>query len=117
MKHCYLTTGMLLITLSIAGSAQAEERISGAETRGETVYLQSCAICHGGDGESMMPGVPDLAGNARILDQPDQVLERRIIDGYQSPGSALAMPARGGNPALTEHDVRRVITYMRQSFR
>ncbi|MHB1213970.1 MAG: c-type cytochrome [Thiobacillus sp.] len=84
--------------------------------RGQAVYNGTCIACHGGDGTGSLPGVPDLTGKAGLLSQDDAVLLGRMADGFQSPGSSMAMPPKGGNPALTDADLSAVLTFMRHAF-
>jgi len=39
-----------------------------------------------------------------------------IKNGFQSRGRIAAMPPKGGNPALTDADIRNVIAYLRRTF-
>ncbi|MCC6208294.1 MAG: cytochrome c [Gammaproteobacteria bacterium] len=84
--------------------------------RGEALYKQTCVACHGASGAGSLPGVPDLTKASGSLAKPDDALFKNIKEGFQSPGSALAMPPKGGNPALTDEDIRIVIQYMRSAF-
>lgn len=97
--------------MSMAGSTSDDALING-----KTVYEQTCITCHGDDGTGGMPGVPDMTESGGSLEKPDEVLKHNIISGMQSPGVAIAMPAWGGNPALTENQIDAVITYMRDTF-
>ena len=84
---------------------------------GAQLYAQSCLACHGADGTGVMPGVRDLTASDGPLNETDEVLFRSIRDGVQSGGDgAVPMPARGGNPALTESDIYILIDYLRQTF-
>lgn len=87
-----------------------------AEARGKTVYDSTCVACHGKDGKGVLPGMPNLRKKDGVMAKPEEELTRNILNGYQSPGSLLAMPPKGGNPTLTEADVRAVIEYMRTAF-
>ena len=80
------------------------------------VYNRTCIACHGSDGDGSLPGVPDLGGQTGPLSQADALLLKRMIDGFQTPGSTMAMPARGGDPALTDADLNAVMQYMRKEF-
>jgi cytochrome c5 len=80
------------------------------------VYNETCIACHGGDGSGSLPGVPDLSGKAGPLSQADAFLVKRMADGFQTPGSPMKMPARGGVPALTDADLNAVLQSMRKEF-
>jgi cytochrome c5 len=40
-----------------------------------------------------------------------------MTEGFQSPGSPLAMPSRGGDPGLSDADLKAVLEYMRKEFK
>ena len=88
-----------------------ETGLSGAE-----IYARTCVPCHGVDGRGSLPGVPDLTDRDSRLAKPDDELLRNMLEGYQSPGSPMAMPAKGGNANLTESDLRKVLRYLREAF-
>ena len=82
----------------------------------EIIYSTTCIVCHGPNGKGVVPGVRDLTEkNSRLL-QPDQVLVQNVISGIRNPDNPLQMPPRGGNLALSESDIRNVLTYMRKMF-
>ena len=81
-------------------------------TDGAQLYAQSCLACHGSDGVGVMPGVRDLTDPGGPLSKADDALFRSIQDGVQSMEGAVAMPARGGNPALSESDIYILIDYL-----
>lgn len=83
---------------------------------GAAIYQRDCAACHGKDGKGTLPGVRDFNAADGPLAKSDDELQRNIANGYKSPGSALAMPGRGGNPSLTDSDIRSVLLYLRQAF-
>ena len=39
-----------------------------------------------------------------------------IRDGLVTPGKPLSMPPKGGNPSLTDEEIRAVLDYLRSSF-
>ena len=92
-------------------SSSATSGLSGA-----AVYGKSCVSCHGSNGKGAIPGAPDFTSPEGPLRNSDKVLLGRIINGYQSPGSQLAMPPRGGNPKLTDDDLRKALQYIRGQF-
>jgi len=84
----------------------------------ETLYNQTCVACHGANGKGALPGVPDLTSDKGPLARmSDEDLIRSTMDGMQTPGSAMAMPAKGGNPALSDEDAARLVRYLRERFR
>jgi len=76
---------------------------------GQQVYQASCVACHGAG----IAGAPKLDDKgqwaARIAKGVDN-LYASAVNGVQ--GSAGVMPARGGNPALSNAEVRAAVDYM-----
>lgn len=87
-----------------------------AQSPGRDIYMNSCIACHGPDGQGALPGVPDLAGIEWTAGPDDATRLKRVREGFQNPGSPLAMPPKGGNPALTDADLKAVLDYMRKEF-
>lgn len=100
----------------IAGSVLSVSVHADDVTRGREVYQGTCIACHGANGTGAFPGVLDLTAKNGPLRNSDEVLIERITDGYRRPGSAMSMPAKGGNPRLTADDIRAVVRYMRAEF-
>jgi len=98
-------------SMTIVMADNPELTISGGK-----IYQQSCVACHGADGAGAFPSVPDLTGVKGSLAKPDISLIKNITDGYQSPGSPMAMPPKGGSPSLTDENIKAVLDYMRQEF-
>jgi mono/diheme cytochrome c family protein len=104
----------VIVALS-AGTAVADD--AAASARGKTLFVQSCSVCHGSDGQ----GVPNLGKdlvNSKFVAQKtdDQLLEyvqkgRAANDPLNTTG--IAMPARAGNPSLTADQIRDIIAYIR----
>jgi len=111
-----MTRAIVLTTLTlIAGHTLANEPTADVAA-GKAVYAQTCIACHGANGKGAIPGVADLTKADGALAKSDDVLIKSITEGFKSPGSALAMPAKGGNPALTEADILAVLAYLRATF-
>jgi len=90
--------------------------INLAMADGAKIYNSTCIVCHGEDGKGVLPGVPDLTGSAGRLSKPDDELFNNVVNGFQSPGSPMAMPPKGGNASLSDQDIKSVIDYMRSTF-
>lgn len=72
--------------------------------KGEQIYRQHCANCHGVDGRPVWPNAPDFTRGDGLL-QPDGVLLQSLRMGR------AAMPGFAG--VLGERDLRDVIAYLR----
>ncbi len=92
--------------------ATSQSALSGAE-----VYSQTCIACHGKNGKGTVPGAPDFNKADGPMSGSDEVLFKRIKLGFKSPGSAMAMPPKGGNKNLTDADIKAVVKYLRDTYR
>jgi len=109
--------GARLVMLSAIGLAYASLSFAAGDPgRGAAIFNGTCIACHGSDGSGNLPGVPDLTGNKGLLSQDDAVLLKRMAEGFQSPGAPMAMPPRGGDPGLTDADLKAVLKFMRKEF-
>lgn len=99
----------LIIALLSAGSAVADTLADG-----KAIYEQTCIACHGSKGRSSIPGVVHLAQKDGPLSKSDEELFNSIKDGRT--GGAMTMPPKGGNPNLTDEDLRAVLEYLRHKF-
>jgi len=98
-----------------AGSTLVVAKLSKGETGHET-YEKTCIACHAADGKGAFPGTPNFTDSSGALSKSDDVLINNITNGFQSPGSPMAMPPKGGNPSLTAKDVEAVLKYIREIF-
>lgn len=98
-----------------AGATQVSAVISKGVTGKET-FEKTCIACHGADGKGAFPGTPDFTSSDGALSKTDDVLIDHISNGFQSPGSPMAMPPKGGNPNLNNADIRAVLEYIRKTF-
>ncbi|HHH43072.1 MAG TPA: c-type cytochrome, partial [Gammaproteobacteria bacterium] len=94
-----------------AAPATGSSGLSGRE-----IYAETCIACHSADGKGAFPGVPDFTRKDGRLSKGDDVLFRHVMGGFQSPGSPMAMPPKGGNANLTDGDIRNVIQYLHEEF-
>lgn len=101
----------------LAVGAVALQNVSAADNaKGKDLYNQSCASCHGANGKGSIQGVPDFTAKKGVLSQVDSVLIDHIANGFQGPGSPMAMPPKGGNTALAKDDIAAILAYMHQAF-
>ncbi len=76
---------------------------------GEGVYKGGCVACHGA-GIAGSPKFGDKVAWAPRIAQGKPTLYEHAIKGYI--GKAGAMPAKGGNSALADADVKAAVDYM-----
>jgi len=103
---------VVLVSFVTPASASANEAV---ET-GKKVYSQTCVACHGTNGKGMIPGVSDFTKSDGPLSKSDEVLIASIRDGLVTPGKPLSMPAKGGNPSLTDGEIQAVLEYLKTTF-
>jgi cytochrome c5 len=94
--------------LKAAAAAAASQVAYGGTTDGKTIYDNLCTGCH----TSGAGGAPKLdgAGMGGRAAKGLELLVKHAIEGYT--GTAGVMPAKGGNPALTEDQVKVTVEWM-----
>jgi len=95
--------------MKAAAAAAASQVAYGGTTDGKTIYGNLCTGCH----TSGAGGAPklDAAGiGARMAAQGIDELVKKAISGFT--GTAGVMPAKGGNPALTDEQVKATVEWM-----
>lgn len=88
-------------------AAQAQVAYGGT-LDGEVIYNNLCKTCHA-TGAGGAPLMTQAAWSPRVAQGVD-TLVKHAIEGYQ--GQAGIMPARGGNPSLTDEQVRASVEWM-----
>jgi cytochrome c5 len=79
----------------------------GGTLDGSVIYGNLCAGCHN-SGAGNSPKMEKAAWGARIA-QGKPTLYKHAIEGYNNVG---VMPARGGNPSLTDQQVSSTVDWM-----
>jgi disulfide bond formation protein DsbB len=100
-------------------SPSAGTALPGDPTRGGTLYAANCTTCHGASLEggigAVLNPIDKLPNVANPLD-PDFLIG--IITNGRQPQAgdpkSVAMPAKGGNPALTDQDIKDLAAYIIQ---
>jgi cytochrome c5 len=87
------------------GMKQVHEGMVAGMEMGKAVYEKTCAACHA-TGVAGAPKVGDKAAWAEHLAEGTEHLVQVAIKGEG------AMPPKGGNPSLSEEEVRAAVHYM-----
>lgn len=94
--------------MAVAGTDNSS--VASAEPKsGKAVYESVCIACHSG----AMQGVPalgDASAWAPRIDKGKDTLYKHAINGFQ--GDAGMMPAKGGNSALSDAEVKAAVDYI-----
>jgi mono/diheme cytochrome c family protein len=105
---------LVIFALAPFTCAAACRGTSGDWNAGSAIYHQTCINCHGEDGKGVRRGVPDFTTG--VMAYSTESLLAHIKNGFRGPGRPLAMPPKGGNPTLTDDDIRNVLAYLRETF-
>jgi disulfide bond formation protein DsbB len=99
--------------IAAGGDVELAEYIA----HGAVIYKASCAACHGADARGMPTLGKDLIASDFVQKLDDDALLAFLLKGRDPSDPAnttkVAMPPKGGNPALSEDDLLDVIAYLR----
>ena len=79
--------------------------VADTSGKGESIYKQSCAVCHAAG----VAGAPKLTDKAAWAPRIAKGMEAMYASSIKGKG---AMPAKGGNPSLADADVKAAVDYM-----
>lgn len=120
------TIGLFLIALiaiSACGSKQvtslspADGSVPADAATGQQLFVINCSTCHGPTGEGL-PGLgKPLTTSAFVGGLSDAELlafikSGRLVDDPLNT-TGIVMPPKGGNPALTDEQLRAIVAYIR----
>ncbi len=91
-------------------AAAERSPVTGGDDAGKSTYGSICVACHG----SGIPGIPqlgDAAAWAPRIAQGNDTLYEHAIAGYTG-ASGMPMPAKGGNPSLSDDAVKAAVDYI-----
>ena len=78
-------------------------------TVGKSVYGKTCAMCHAA-GVAGAPKPGDKADWGPRIAQGKDTLYKHATEGFN--GAKGAMPAKGGNPALKDDEIKEIVDFM-----
>jgi mono/diheme cytochrome c family protein len=132
MKKTVLTIPAMLVVLALAVSAcgrgsapeptsaptEAPAPVSaGDAAHGEELFTQTCAACHGPEGEGVTGLGKDMTTSEFIAGKSDEELVEFIKVGRPTDDplntTGVAMLPKGGNPSLSDEDLYDIVAYIR----
>ncbi|MDX2140916.1 MAG: c-type cytochrome [Chloroflexota bacterium] len=86
---------------------------------GRNTFLTSCAACHGQNAQGIQGLGKNLIVSDFVTGLTDEELVQFVIEGrtpdHPLNTTGMPMPARGGNPALTDEAIMDIVAYLRSS--
>jgi cytochrome c5 len=97
------------INVAQAQSTTQVAAASESAVDGEKIYQTACIACHGA-GVAGAPKVGDASAWTARVAAGNETLYANAINGFQ--GSFGMMPGKGGNPTLSDEEVKAAVDYM-----
>ncbi|HET6545186.1 MAG TPA: c-type cytochrome [Rhodanobacteraceae bacterium] len=100
----------MLAAQEAAKKAAASQVAYGGTLDGKTIFGNLCQTCHT-TGAAGAPKITDKTAWGPRVAEGLETLIQHAIDGYTGPDGNV-MPPRGGNPALTDAQVKATVQWM-----
>lgn len=111
------TEDWVMQTSAQAGGEQVVGLVGSEVGVGHDLFVASCAACHGPSGEGIEGLGKPLSGSPFVASKTDEELiafiksGRPVWDPENTTG--VDMPPKGGNPALSDEQIRHIVRYIR----
>jgi disulfide bond formation protein DsbB len=120
-KRILIVPLFVVFLLTACGGGEAETfdgpLPEGDVEAGQTTYSQLCVACHGLNGEGVEGLGKSITTSEFVATSSDEELVAFILEGrdidHPDNTTGVAMPPKGGNPALKMQEVANLIAYMR----
>ena len=114
-----LVATFFLVAIFLAACGGSSEPSYSAEdiAAGGKIFTSTCSACHGADAKGLPNLGKDLTTSAYVRDNDDgtllQLLKEGRPSGHELNTTGVDMPPKGGNPSLSDDDLRTVVAYLR----
>lgn len=102
---------------SVKAESAPAQVSAGDASAGQTKFAQTCSACHGSTAEGIQGLGKDLTTSEFVtgLTDPDLIAFIKVGRGPTDPlnTTGVAMPPKGGNPALNDDDLQNIVAYLR----
>lgn len=97
--------------------AAAPAALVGDASNGGKIFSTACVACHGPEGKGVQGLGKDLTTSEWVAQQSDEQLVEFIKKGRDATDAlnttGVAMPPKGGNPAMSEQEVADIVAFVR----
>ena len=110
---------LILSALFLAACGGSTEPTSSPEdiAQGGEIFASTCSACHGADAKGLPNLGKDLTTSEYVKDNDDAalliLLKEGRPSGHELNTTGVDMPPKGGNPALTDDDLLKVVAFLR----
>jgi disulfide bond formation protein DsbB len=116
-KKMFMIINMfVLLSLLIAACGGSATPIGDA-VAGQKAFASTCVSCHGPDAKGLPNLGKDLTTSEFVKTKTDLELVEFLKVGRPASDplntQGVDMPPKGGNPALTETDLKNIVSYLR----
>lgn len=102
----------------INSGASAANVLKGNPAEGQKYFAQTCSACHGMDAKGLPKLGKDLTVSEFVAKESDSQLMDFLKQGRLATDplntTGVAMPPKGGNPAINEQQLADIISYLRK---
>ena len=109
----------ILAALILAAGGGASDPTFSAEdvAAGGDIFTSTCSACHGPDAKGLPNLGKDLTTSEYVRDNDDETLLVLLVEGrpsgHELNTTGVDMPPKGGNPALSDDDLKTVVAFLR----
>lgn len=101
----------------VAACGGGGDSVGGDVAVGQKLYGSNCSLCHGQGGVGKPALGADLRANEFIGGMTDEQVVAFLKEGRRADHplneKGVDMPPKGGNPGLTDEDLRQIVAYLR----
>ncbi len=106
----FIATMLAGLSVGVVVAQTGYPQLAAASAAGRQLWMDNCEACHAyGIAGAPDPTEPEDWRNR--LGKPRELLYQHAIEGFFGPDDTQ-MPARGGNAALSDEQVRAAVDYM-----
>jgi mono/diheme cytochrome c family protein len=108
---------VIVVVLVACGGGDGTGGGDQESVAGQRLFMANCGLCHGQNAEGKAKLGKGLRNNEFVGSLTDEELVTFLREGRRANHPlnerGVDMPPRGGNPGLTDDDLRRIAAYLR----